>query len=120
MTTIKEAIERGLYPKDERGRALVPVRNGFTATVLMIDAPGPFCIVAVTNDRVCRWNEEGRWYYRDCDYQLLPPRNLVKAWGARLQSGALSCLIYPTREEAEAHAKRGTVELTGIYEEPRS
>ena len=36
---IKEAIERGLYPTDDKGRALVPLRDGGTFTVAATDHP---------------------------------------------------------------------------------
>ncbi len=59
---IKEHIDAGHYPKDEKGRALVPVSDGRTAIVLATDAPISAPIVGWMDARwdfPVNWNIDG-------------------------------------------------------------
>ncbi len=78
---IKEHIEAGHYPKDEKGRALVPVGCDCVATICATDAPGskPLLgfIASVGNTTPwCMWDEHGNntpSQPRACWVDLLPP-----------------------------------------------
>lgn len=78
--SIKQAIDAKLYPRDDRGRALVPMRNGHTATIYATDCPHDFDGVAqpiVGHDgmSVETWRADGGYTdgEGECGYDLLPP-----------------------------------------------
>lgn len=76
MTTIKEHIDTGHYPKDDKGRALVPVRGGignWTATIIATDAPGHLSIVGFGVASTVKWNELGKPDHPDCGALQPPP-----------------------------------------------
>lgn len=126
---IRDHIEAGHYPKDDKGRALVPVRDGtMVYTILCTDRPGSEPIVgfcaAITNSWQC-WPEDG-----SCEHGLSllppPPRKVeVKRWAViRRNDGSVA-----NWWDSEADAKcavmdrpdaqnRIIIQMTGSYEEP--
>lgn len=77
---IREHIEAGHYPKDGKGRALVPMRNGRTATILETDRdeeiPGREPIVGLvsgTGGTSSWWPSGEEVLGASSDYDLLPP-----------------------------------------------
>ena len=57
--TIKDAIDQGLYPKDGRGRQLVPMRNGQLATIYATDFLPGAPIVGSVHGNIRRWSSRG-------------------------------------------------------------
>ena len=124
---IKEHIEAGHYPLDDRGRALVPTRGGRVATIYATDhgAEG-WPIIGRCDFGGLTWNEDGCLQSsaaHGCDLLPPPPRKVevTKFILHRFAKGA-GYHMYDTREDAE-RAMRGilngrVVELTGSYEEP--
>lgn len=115
---IKEAIERGLYPKDEKGNSLVPHSEGGHITVFSTSGLGDFPIIG--------WNYKqapnpNAWLANATCLLPPPPRKVkVKAY-AVIVSGHVP-EVHANRSEAERHCgfKDQIVELTGEYEEPWS
>ena len=76
---IKEHIEAGHYPKDEKGRALVPTRGGEFVTICATDKPGPRCLIGWSATDVfalsieVAWDAEGRKYDAAMALDLMPP-----------------------------------------------
>lgn len=127
---IKEHIEAGHYPKDEKGRALVPMHNGGMAVICATDKPG-FSLVGWRCDKsdhsIYVWTQSGQPTGNGSD--LLPPsprKVVVKAW-AIVGTGGRIEHFQGTQFEAEQFAgnwrlngispKARAVELTGEYEE---
>lgn len=122
---IKEHIEAGHYPKDERGRALVPRANGETVVIYATDAPKGQPIVGHDGDGVGCWGANGYYDERNGDgarrLNLLPPpprKVEVKAYGyAKRSTGEL---VRPEIDDPGPPGFKDThcrVELTGSYEE---
>jgi hypothetical protein len=136
---IKQHIEAGHYPKDEKGRALVPVGCDEVATICATDAPGIKPILGFIRSEKsasvvcwCMWDEHGSNHPAQpgaCWVDLLPPpprKVPVKRYGVvRLEKyGALFHTTAGNPETARSLAPDGVkcviVELTGSYEEPWS
>lgn len=128
---IKEHIEAGHYPTDDKGRALVPMQNGDTATIYATDTPinvngidQP--IAGFDGDGVETWQEDGRFTSeRTSSLDLLPPppRKVKVTAYAVVQpgmTGGLHWSPYSARNEAVKTHGDLVVELTGEYEEPWS
>ncbi len=122
---IKEHIEAGHYPVDEKGRALVPMRNGSSATIYATDGPDE-PIVGLRPRVISTWRASGQWnIHGHNDYDLLPPpprKVKVTRW-AVLQKDGCCWGNYADRETAKSWASYHDgilVELTGEYEEPGS
>lgn len=77
-TTILDHITAGHYPTDSKGRALVPMKGGGTATILATDAPG---LCPIVGWMVTPRGKVGAWQWQACGrahemYEvdaLLPP-----------------------------------------------
>lgn len=128
---IKAHIEAGHYPTDEKGRALVPMKNGATVIVYATDAPCvPEAIVGYRrNFGPCTWSAEGHWHTSGGGYSpndLLPPaprKVAVKAWALNNIHGAMLALTDdPVRAKSWPTVGVGyfAVALSGEYEEPWS
>ncbi len=126
QVNIKEHIEAGHYPKDEKGRALVPTPEG-KAVIAATDAPGMWILMGWrdTPGGQCQasWHADGAPGSDKCNGQSLlppPPRKVkVTAYAVMDRSGRVN-LLY--RDEAAAKRSAAEVEtvvpLTGEYEEP--
>lgn len=85
--SIKEAIERGLYPTDGKGRALVPTRGGGVATVTETNSPLTQPLMGwLSGEREGHdWYADGHWnnLRQPHRFDLLPPppRKVVR-WAA--------------------------------------
>lgn len=134
---IKEHIEAGHYPTDEKGRALVligdanePDWNAGRATVLATDGcTGEEIIARFPYARACHWSADGRKSFpmpgrTDRAYTLLPPpprKVEVKAWKLIVNGKKVGLTDDP---ELARHWRNGCVsgdeliELSGIHEEP--
>lgn len=129
---IKEHIEQGHYPTDEKGRALVPCNgHGGTTPLITIYATDhgtsfPICGRHPECSDAETYTAEG--VNLDGNGDLLPPtprKVMVKRWGVwQLHGGACFIASYDDRGDAERLAsleptlKRIIVPLTGEYEEP--
>lgn len=128
---IKQHIEAGHYPTDSKGRALVPVIGGATATICATDAPGARPVIGFirgpkSTDTVCEclWTAEGvhnipagAWV----DLLPPPPRKVeVKGWMIVNRFGKSVRITDTSRESITNDMRDGDtlVELTGSYEEP--
>lgn len=112
---IKEHIEAGHYPKDEKGRALVPMKNGRVVTIYATEfAGGP--IAGADGDDLEHWRENGHYHtegggYSGLDLLPPPPRKVeVKAWVLLDQHGEIN--HFQTLPGLPP-----LIELTGSYEE---
>jgi len=123
---IKEHIEAGHYPKDEKGRALVSMKNGETAVICATDNPyGGVPIVGWCNSGPDSWGPNGVWKTGGDKRDLLPPpprKVKVTRWLVvnchRIEYGP-----YEDEDDAKATARHHgaiIVPLTGEYEEPWS
>jgi len=129
---ILQHIEAGHYPKDEKDRAIVPMRSGGRATILATDRDafsGPDrepIIGMVENGSVFSWWECGEHSRRmpsDCD--LLPPtprkvevkRYLVPCTSRYAEATFISATA---ADEYANEALSRVVVLTGSYEKPWS
>lgn len=73
---IKEHIEAGHYPKDEKGRALVPTRGSGTYTIVCTDRPGMRPIMGFAPaccDSIQSWKEDGAADSDPGHWDILPP-----------------------------------------------
>ncbi len=90
---IKEHIEAGHYPRDEKGRALVPTDLGGCAVIAATDAPGVATMIGWWDDEAGTetqmvWREDGAWWRswsaenKNRPHLLPPPPRKVpmKAW----------------------------------------
>jgi len=121
---IKEHIEAGHYPKDEKGRALVPMKSGRQLVVTATDKPGPCPIIGWVEGI----NHAFGWY-GDSEDLLPPPPRKVKVMAytvlTRGNTGKYETSgLFFNRSEAGGHncgaSGLGIVTLTGEYEEPWS
>ncbi len=131
MPTIKEFIERGAYPTDDKGRALVPTAApGVVATICATDKGGDCPLVGwiAVNGPALSWSASGSWGNHATNrdgYDLLPPpprKVKVTEWAIVVDRDVHSS--YGNRDAAERVVKGlvfgRIVELTGEYEEPWS
>jgi hypothetical protein len=127
---ILDHINAGHYPRDEKGRALVPTRRGETATIYATDHPGRYPLAGRINDMCMQpatWTAEGDNKGWGCQpHDLLPPaprKVEVKRW-LTMKPPESSPNWSWTDREAALHWVDGDesllVELTGSYEEPWS
>lgn len=129
---IKQHIEAGHYPKDSKGRALVPTGHTFgDAVICATDKPGRCPIIGwvPTVARVASiefsWDENG-WAngLHEIERLLPPPPRKVKVtrWMTLPDTGESdSHFLWDTLKGATEWAKgqeRLVIELTGEYEEP--
>lgn len=133
---IKEHIEAGHYERDEKGRALVPMKCGKVAIIYASDYVGRWPIVGTIGwGRPSLWLETGEGEGNmSTDWFLLPPpprKVKVRKW---IVFNERDQMTYPMggqiapagcfdkSEHAEAFAARRAgykvVELHGEYEEP--
>jgi hypothetical protein len=127
--SIKDHIEAGHYPKDDKGRALVPTRNGPTVTIYATDYGKPddeFPILAGCGREPDRWRANGLYYGgHESSRDLLPPaprKVEMKRWFT-LEASPHSNWMWTSYEGALRWVdgdKSRIVELTGSYEEPWS
>jgi hypothetical protein len=138
---IKEHIEAGHYPKDDKGRALVPADLGGFAVIAATDAPGIAPMIGWWNDdhgteTQMAWREDGAWMrawtadMTKCKPHLLPPparKVKVTAYAVVVDGRHCPWAIYDTQAQAEQKARGAMqsgrwriVELSGEYEEPWS
>lgn len=125
---IKDHIEAGHYPTDDKGRALVPMRREEVATILATDAPGTNPIIGmfrVANGgetAVHLWTASGTVFRNSqSKSDLLPPPRKVKVTARLRRSTDGSWGIVRISRDGEGVALipvGATVELTGEYEEP--
>jgi len=121
---IKKHIEAGHYPTDEKGRALVPMRDGPTATILATDVGDNWTVVGHCLGQVYRWNDIGISRSSEPGYagQLLPPpprKVEVKRWAEVRLSDRTVLVVFASSCIAAGHGNV-MVELTGSYDEPWS
>jgi hypothetical protein len=128
---ILDHINAGHYPRDEKGRALVPTRRGETATIYATDHPGRYPLAGRINDMCMQpatWTAEGDNKGWGCQpHDLLPPaprKVEVKAWGVfhgSTMQGAFGSEQLARNMARDWMAnwkqKATVVELTGSYEE---
>lgn len=124
---VKQHIEAGHYPKDDKGRALVPMRDGRIATIAAIDFPNdvfPILGWPESSGERC-WQAGGRSSLcGEGIYDLLPPaprKVTMKRWLVVAPKGEYG----PFRDRFQARCVASSnnalvVELTGEYEEPWS
>jgi hypothetical protein len=131
---IRDHIEAGHYPKDEKGRALVPTQDGKTVVIYATDVPfdtGDGCIAGFRPTHgLHRWHSDGNAASRSSGWTLLPPppRKVEVKVVARIVDGEIVSTIWdvPLRIHAQQIAKQWrdagdtVAELTGSYEEPWS
>ncbi|MFA5900282.1 MAG: hypothetical protein WC829_14350 [Hyphomicrobium sp.] len=136
--TIRYRIEAGHYPTDEKGRALVPLRDCSVATIYATDVPANLHNAdGRTNRRLitgliryAQHSEMGYWLPsgkvhddgRDYNRDLMPPlprKVKVTAWAIIDLAGNL-CSLRATPPSGVATGLEKCVELTGEYEEPWS
>ncbi len=129
---IKEHIEAGHYQTDDKGRALVPMKGGLTATILATDKGYDTIWAALETGACLAWRHDGENWgpHRNCRDEmlvrldLLPPsprKVKVTAWGV---FGKPSNALYSAHRdyaEADKNCAKGVsqvVELVGEIEEP--
>jgi hypothetical protein len=128
---IKEHIEAGHYPTDEKGRALVPVGCEKVATICATDAPGNKPILGfIASDNglstvtSCTWDEHGNncpSQPRACWVDLLPPPPRKVPVRARIECTPEGFAIKHLAKIGGGGFRYGEViELTGETEEPWS
>jgi hypothetical protein len=123
---IRDHINAGHYPKDEKGRALVPVggqgRKGWTATIIATDAPEG--IIGFGPAYTRKWNDRGEDKAGHGDGDLLPPaprKVEVKRWiELETDSDFASSTWTEKQGGGTVKPREGCVivELTGSYEMP--
>ncbi len=121
--TIKEHIEAGHYPTDDKGRALVPMRCDFTATIYATDFPNDRPIIGRidygASQEIGHWLPDGM-VMRDgteCQRDLLPPplrKMRVTHWAIVVNGTAI---VVGTHDAAPTPRKgEAVVQLTGECE----
>lgn len=124
---IREHIEAGHYPRDDKGRALVPMQCGCVATIYATDHPNEEPIVGRLPSQDC----EPMWWASDGtpssdshpDWRLLPPpprKIAIEQW-ARVIKGTREVIsVFDTPADAGGgiNSREIVVPLTGEYEEP--
>lgn len=119
---IKEHIEAGHYPTDQKGRALVPHTEGGHVVVLATDGPGDrFPIVGWRIDKHGEFFNLARW---EADAACLlppPPRKVeVKRYlvvGLSYERGPYTERIDAERVARSSHPSGRVIELTGFDEQ---
>ncbi len=129
---IKQHIEANHYPRDEKGRALVPTNGGFTAVICATDKPGPRPILGwvptparATSIEVA-WHDDGSLQgMGTCNLLPPAPRKVeVKAWGVLAEIPGTDeyrvVHVAQTQHAAQQWGCSGQpcIALTGSYEEP--
>lgn len=111
--SIKDHIDQGHYPKDEKGRALVPIIGGGTFVVCATDAPSSCPIVGFNKDTGCNFA-----YWPDTNSLLPPPPRKVEVKGYALvaQDGRVA-EVRTVIPDHLAVSQFRIVELTGSYEQ---
>lgn len=121
---IRDHIEAGHYPRDDKGRALVREQSGRTAHICATDAPGSHCIMGFDELAQRSWTPDGEVSGYENSRLLPPPPRKVKVTGyARVIAGTRCFVnVYEKRLEAaqDLGPRETLVELTGEYEEPWS
>lgn len=133
---IREHIEAGHYPTDEKGRALVPMRNGKTATICATDCPFGGGVVGWDGDDLNSWDGNGHYHEGSVclsriDLLPPPPRKVPKRAWLLVRNGedydtthnpATAEMWRESIKRAEIDRTEGdlVVELTGEIEEPWS
>lgn len=138
--SIKDHIDAGHYPVDEKGRALVPTHDrAVVATICATDAPGERPLLGfirgdnhLNTVKCCDWDADGNHCPsepRACWVDLLPPlprKREVKRWAVvRIADQAVMDTAATRDGAASSHARYHphdmeryrVVELTGSYEE---
>jgi len=128
---IKEHIEAGHYPTDEKGRALIQTRCGATAVIAAVDHPYGDCPIigwtlqsekgALPAFSYTAWTASGRWEIREDGRDLMPPlprRVKVTRWAEMRVSD--QAILHTFSTPLPPSPSRGCVmvELSGCYEEP--
>lgn len=128
--SIKEHIEAGHYPVDDKGRALVPVRGGGTAVIYATDFNDDFPIAGKAGGYLYSWHDDGIENHSlriNAKYDLLPPpprKVKVTRWLVICPRGewgpyhSEDCARDIMRERNESDLQ--IVALRGEYEEPWS
>lgn len=130
---IKDHIEAGHYPKDDRGRALVPMRCGEIATIYATDYAGRWPILGtIGRGAPSLWLETGVGAGGMVDDWFLtspPPRKVKVTRWALMYLPLVRNRCHSTFDtESDAHREVGhfkdgevvIVPLTGEYEQPWS
>lgn len=129
---IREHIEANHYPRDDKGRALVPMRGGQIATILATDRPDfdggrePIVGWIQPNASVHTWwhaGERSRQHPSALDLLPPPPRKVKVTRYMLMRPNGDEYGFYLTKQAAERAigdigATLHVVELTGEYEEP--
>jgi hypothetical protein len=130
---IREHIEAGHYPKDDKGRAVVPMQGCEEAVILATDwregGGDTRCIIGWRKDddehrELLTWDADGKYFGNPLHNNALlppPPRKVpVKAWAiVQADTGRILRL----RDNPPSGTTAGIeqlVELTGEREEPWS
>jgi len=58
---IKQHIEAGHYPADEKGRAVVASESGSPITIVATDGPEPFPLIGFGMSYASSWRANGAW-----------------------------------------------------------
>lgn len=126
---IKEHIEAGHYPTDDKGRAIVPTDGGGPITIYATDhgSAYPICGRHPACEHAETWTACGQNFDGNGDLLPPPPRKVkVTRW---LLKETTPCVgetsLFPSRDAAEAHLRSAMVnpewwhliEMTGEYEE---
>jgi hypothetical protein len=125
--TILGHIEAGHYPKDEKGRALVPMKNGRTALIYATDHAGLFSIVGSCVDRL---NGRMSWYWRvdgtsgglpNASHDLMPPTPRKGKVTGKLKRIGNGFVVWDLDGVSPDVWRKGVeIEFTGEVEEPWS
>ncbi len=130
---IKQHIEAGHYPKDEKGRALVSMRNGNLATICATDGPEDSrwnVYTTIIGFHWCGplgWDDDGV----HCNGTSSPNVDLLPPAPRKVEVKVLAIVIAGTgtvvsirnKDDPPVGVATGIerlVELTGSYEEPWS
>lgn len=118
---ILEHILADHYPKDEKGRALVPVSGNWTAIICATDGPRQEEIIGYGPASVLSWDPDGVPGRGEAQFDtLLPPQPRkvkVTACAAFSKGGELRYLETAPLDP-KLYPNWAIVELTGEYEEP--
>jgi len=133
---IKQHIEAGHYPKDEKGRALVPTLDGAIVTIGATDKPGKYSILgwiptqAVVSSLELAWTETGYGAGAGCGNALQPPpprKVEVKRWAVIRRNDGSVVNWWDSEADAKCAVmdhpdaqRRIIVQMVGSYEEPWS
>lgn len=128
--TIKEHIDAGHYPKDAKGRPLVPMRDGRMATILATDL-GQDRIWGAWDNGIINWRADGEnWGPYDNSREarliatdLMPPvprKVEVKMFALmrRLRSGAVMFVAIAEKPEEKNPENEFWIEMLGSYTVP--